>query len=248
MLEHLQPLAILGTFVRLMIISALVAGLMLGLQRSRLESRAQIAAALWILVPMFVWLALVWELALAGVFRAQLGLRVPALPLAIFLPVLVGLVLLTRSQRMAMLLDAVPPWWLIGLQVYRIFGGIFLVRWAAGDAPGVWAIPAGTGDVLVGLLALPAALYFRSGRRGGRAAAYAWNVFGVADLLLAVALGAMTSPGPLQMLSLDRPNILVGAYPTVMVPAYGVPLSLILHGLSIWQLRRRARHPVAATA
>ena len=25
-----------------------------------------------------------------------------------------------------------------------------------------------------------------------------------------------------------------------MVPAFGVPLSLILHGLSLWQLKRRA--------
>ena len=33
----------------------------------------------------------------------------------------------------------------------------------------------------------------------------------------------------------------LGAYPTVMIPAFGVPTSIILHGLSLWQLRRTSR-------
>jgi hypothetical protein len=33
----------------------------------------------------------------------------------------------------------------------------------------------------------------------------------------------------------------VGTYPLVMIPAFAVPLALILHGLSIWQLRRSGR-------
>ncbi|HEX9237982.1 MAG TPA: hypothetical protein VF866_04395 [Xanthobacteraceae bacterium] len=40
---------------------------------------------------------------------------------------------------------------------------------------------------------------------------------------------------------LDHPNLLTTSYPTVMTPAFAVPLSLILHGLSLWQLRRRSR-------
>ena len=38
-----------------------------------------------------------------------------------------------------------------------------------------------------------------------------------------------------------HPNLQVGTYPTLMVPAFGVPSSIILHGLSLWQLRRSAR-------
>jgi hypothetical protein len=35
-----------------------------------------------------------------------------------------------------------------------------------------------------------------------------------------------------------------------MTPAFAVPLSLILHGISLWQLRRRARqlNPALAAA
>jgi hypothetical protein len=42
-------------------------------------------------------------------------------------------------------LDAMPASWLIGPQVYRVFGGIFLVGWASGVVPGLFVLPAGIG-------------------------------------------------------------------------------------------------------
>ena len=71
--------------------------------------------------------------------------------------------------------------------------------------------------------------------------AIAWNLLGIADLISAVSLGALTSPGPLQLLAFDQPNLLTSTYPSVMTPAFAVPLSLILHGVSLWQLRRLGR-------
>jgi hypothetical protein len=189
-----------------------------------------------------LWLAVVWGLAINGTFRpVPGGMGVPLLPIAIFAPVLVGLVLLMRSKRVAAVLDAMPPSWLVGVQVYRIFGGIFLVSWARGSIPGVFALPAGIGDVLVGVLALPVALYVSTGTSGGRTAGIAWNLLGLTDFVVAIAMGAMSSPGRLQVLSTDRPNVQIGTYPTVMTPAFTVPSSIILHMLSLWQLRRLAR-------
>jgi hypothetical protein len=95
--------------------------------------------------------------------------------------------------------------------------------------------------MLVGLTAIPVALYLASGRAGGVILAIAWNIFGIADLVDALTLGFLSSPNPLQALALDHPNVLTTSYPTVMTPAFAVPLSLILHGLSLWQVRRRAR-------
>ena len=103
------------------------------------------------------WLALVWWLAVDGTFRPRPRGGIPALPIAIFLPLLVGLPLLLRSKRVGAVLDAMPASWLVGLQAYRVFGGIFLVAWSRGDLSGTFALPAGSGDVLVGLLALPVA-------------------------------------------------------------------------------------------
>ena len=73
---------------------------------------------------------------------------------------------------------------------------------------------------------------------GARRATYAWCLFGIADLVVAITMGAMTSPGRPHLLAFEAPNLLVTAYPLVMVPTFAVPLALMLHGLVLWRLRR----------
>jgi hypothetical protein len=153
--------------------------------------------------------------------------------------------LLWRSDRIGVLLDAMPDNWLIGLQAYRAIGAVFLVNWLAGVTPGAFAVPPGTGDVITGLFALPTAIALASGQLGSIRAAMLGNLFGIADLVMAVTLGALTSPGPLQRLALDHPNLTTGSYPTAIIPAFTVPTSLVLHALSLRQLPRRMR-PAAA--
>jgi hypothetical protein len=128
-----------------------------------------------------------------------------------------------------------------------VIGGIFLANWLAGATPGVFAVPAGTGDVITGLMALPTAIALAGGRPGSARVALVWNIFGIADLVVAVILGALTSPGPLQRFAFDHPNLTTGTYPTAIIPAFTVPTSLVLHALSLRQLLRRPR-PAAAVA
>jgi hypothetical protein len=107
-----------------------------------------------------------------------------------------------------------------------------------GEMPAAFALPAGIGDVAVGLLALPAALWVSSGKPVGLRIGILWNLLGLADFLVAIAMGMTTSPGRFQVFALDHPNAQLGTFPTVMIPAFAVPNSIILHGLSLWQLRR----------
>jgi hypothetical protein len=64
--------------------------------------------------------------------------------------------------------------------------------------------------------------------------------FGIADLVVAITMGAMTSPGRAHLLAFEAPNLLISSYPLVMVPTFAVPLALMLHGLVLWRLRRGA--------
>jgi hypothetical protein len=41
----------------------------------------------------------------------------------------------------------------------------------------------------------------------GRKAAILWNIFGIADLAVAIALGMITSPGPFQLIVPYGPSI-----------------------------------------
>jgi hypothetical protein len=227
-----------SVILRALILGGLLVGFWLGLRRAGIGGRERVV---WWLATAFLllgWYTAVWQFARGGGFESRwnlAGRMVPPIPFAIFLPLLIWLPPLLRSKQVARVLDAVSPAWLVGFQVYRLRGGVFLARWAEGALPGAFALPAGIGDVLVGALALPVALVLRSGARGGRAAAWAWNVLGIVDLLVAITLGALTTTGRLPV---DIPNTVPRSYPLVMIPAFAVPLSLILHSVSLRQLKR----------
>jgi hypothetical protein len=226
--------------VRVFIHTLLALGLWLGLERTELTPTERRNFWLTVLIPYTLWLAVVWSGAISGVFRPGAS-PVPLLPLAIFVPVIVGTPILLRSKRMGQVLDAMPETWLIALQLYRVFGSIFLVGWARSVIPGVFALPAGIGDVLTGLFAVPVAISLAAGTLEGRRAAVAWNVFGLLDFAVAVSIGLMITPGPLQLIVPSIPNATGGLYPNVMIPAFAVPSSILLHALSLRQLRRRSR-------
>jgi hypothetical protein len=133
--------------------------------------------------------------------------------------------------------DAIPADKLISVQVYRVIGGaLFLPLYAIGTLPGHFALPAGWGDLAVGLLAPFVALAVRRKIRGSQRLALGWNLFGFADLVTAVGLGTG------YLLLLLRPE--AGAppataamtfFPLVLVPTFAVPLGFILH---IYSIRR----------
>ena len=226
--------------VRLMVHGLIALGLWLGLERSDLAPDQRRTTWLAIMVPFTVWAAVAWTAAINGVFRIG-AFPIPLLPLAIFLPMIVGVPLLLVSKRVGQLLDAMPANWLIALQLYRAFGTQWLVYWLRGLLPGLWALPAGTGDVLTGLFAVSVAIALTTGMAEGRKAAILWNIFGLADLAVAITLGMIISPGPFQLIVLHGPSIGLDGYPNVLTPAFVVPCSILLHALSLRQLSRRGR-------
>jgi hypothetical protein len=236
----LQASGVPTATVRLAIHIAIALGLWLALERTELAPRRRLYVWLAVVVPYTLWLAVIWSAAINGVFRPGNN-TLPLLPLAIFLPLIVGVPILLLSERVGQVLDAMPPGWLIGLQVYRVFGGIFLVGWARGVIPGIFALPAGIGDVTTGLLALPVAYYLASQNGDAMRSAIAWNIFGLIDFTIAVGIGLAIAPGPLQLIVPSIPNAGAGLYPTVLIPAFAVPSSILLHVLSLRQLRRARR-------
>jgi hypothetical protein len=223
---------------QLMAHGLIAVGLWLGLESTDLTPGQRRTTWLAVMVPYTLWFAVAWSAAINGVFRTGAS-PLPLLPLAIFLPVMIGAPLLLLSKRVGQVLDAMPATWLVALQLYRVFGSWALAAWLHGVLPGVFALPAGIGDVLTGLFAVPAAIAVAAGTAQGRRAAITWNIFGLADFAIAITLGIITSPGPLQLIVPNMPGIGAGAYPNVLTPAFVVPSSILLHALSLRQLIRR---------
>jgi hypothetical protein len=94
------------------------------------------------------------------------------------------------------------------------------------ELPYLFARPVAYGDFITAVLALLALATL--GARAGTAAAWVFNVFGMADLLFAFYLGSGISLA-------DRPGLLGAAY--FILTAY-VPLLLITHGLAFRILLR----------
>lgn len=206
-------------------------------QRSALDAESRrrfgIASGIYLLG----WLVLAFVLGGSGIFQATPSRAFPALGLGIALLILTGAWLLYRSSALNTVLAAIPLPWLVGVQLYRAVGVIFLVLYALGRLPGEFAIPAGWGDVAVGLAAPVVGYVLYRGYRWSCLAAVSWNVLGILDLAVAVGTGFLTSSGPFQALALDNPNMLITAFPLVLVPLYAVPLSVLLHLAALRRLK-----------
>src|ERR687887_1432724 len=95
-------------------------GLWLGLEGTQLTPGQRRISWLAVMVPYTLWFAFAWSAAINGVFHTGAS-PLPMLPLAIFLPLIIGAPLLLLSKRVGRVLDAMPTTWLVVLQIYRIF-------------------------------------------------------------------------------------------------------------------------------
>jgi hypothetical protein len=156
----------------------------------------------------------------------------------ISLAIAVGLLAFSPTWRRVV--DAIPADALIAPQVYRAIGGVvFLPLYAWGILPGYFALPAGWGDLAVGLLALFVAFAVKRGIGGARPLALLWNLFGFLDLVVAVGLGTgILVPLLAPTLSPVSPVAAMTFFPLVLIPTYAVPLGFILH---IYSIRRTLR-------
>ena len=123
---------------------------------------------------------------------------------------------------------------LIRLNVWRLVGAVFLVLMVAGQVPALWAIPTGLGDIIVGALAFWVASQLDTA--GGARRAIIFNLWGLADLVVAISLGVMTSPGATQVFHTVPTAELVTRFPLALVPTFLVPLAIANHVVSLRQL------------
>jgi len=114
---------------------------------------------------------------------------------------------------------------LIAVQTWRLIGFAFLWGVSIGILHPAFGIPAGVGDILLGVTAIPFAYFLKKGFTWSKNAVVVWTVLGIADLIMAVSLGTITSISTMS------------TFPWVLIPTVGVPLALILHGITLYRLR-----------
>ena len=223
------------------LVTAIALGLIwMGAARMEAPAQSRYTTAGALSVVLIVWLAAAQHLGSANTYFAANEAAVPTVLLGLLIPLIAAAMGLWLSGGIPRLVAAIPLPWIVAAQIYRVGGGIFLVLWIDGRLPWQFALPAGIGDVATGLFAVVVAALLARKAVDARKATYTWTLFGIADLVVALTMGAMTSPGRAHFFALDAPNLLISSYPLVMVPTFAVPLALMLHGIVLWRLQRES--------
>lgn len=133
------------------------------------------------------------------------------------------------------------------LHMWRVVGFAFLALYAANHLPAVFALPAGFGDVAVGLLAIYAV------RRLDRDPEYAtspgfvrFHLLGLLDFAVAISTAALAGgvfpalvPGGVTAAPME-------IWPLNLFPSFIVPAFIVLQLAALLKIRERRRYGVAA--
>lgn len=189
-------------------------------------------------VLFLAWGALVIVLGASGAFVTTPGAPPLGLLIGLAAPLAVFLVGYSASQTLREFVLSADLRFIVGMQAWRWAGFGFLALYAYRILPGIFAWPAGLGDMAIGVTApfVLRALLRRPGFAGSRSFV-AWNLGGILDLVVALSIGALV---PLLAPSLYGAvsTTPMTQLPLVLIPTYLVPTFLILHLTALFQARR----------
>ncbi len=152
---------------------------------------------------------------------------------AAVVPVLIFAAWYVRSEALRRFIVEIALRALTMLQTGRVAGVLFVMLYLRGLLPGVFALPAGWGDIAIGATA-PLAAWFVTAQRDFRREVFVWwNVLGILDLVVAVTLGVLASPAFSAGATGPVTTELMAQFPLSLVPTFFVPLYLILHIISL---------------
>jgi hypothetical protein len=194
--------------------------------------------ALYLGSVLVVWFGLVLVLGNLGVFEPDRSHPPLAFLIAIAgPPLLFGVTYLTSTAFRTFVLG-LDLRLLTVLQSWRVLGAMFVVLYAYGLLPGLFAWPAGLGDLLVGLAAPFAAASMIRNTAGWHRRVLFLNLAGLLDFVGAVGTGLLTSGSPLGLLAGSATSDIMNVLPLSLIPTFAVPFFVILHFISLLQLRR----------
>jgi hypothetical protein len=188
-------------------------------------------------VMLATWLALVFLLGAAGTFIMPPGM--PPLPILIGFtaPIVTFIVAFWWSHAFREFVLTIDLRLATAIQAWRFAGLGFLALYAHGVLPGLFAWPAGLGDIAIGVTAPWVILALI--RRPSFAASQpfiVWNLLGMLDLIVAVSTGALSS-ALARGVAGEITTAPMAQLPLVLIPAYFVPLFIMLHLTSLFQAR-----------
>ena len=197
-----------------------------------------------VVMALALWFGLVFFFAYQGAFVTSPGspplpiLFGVAIPLTLFVAAYLGW---TPFRDFILGADLR---FVTAMQAWRWAGGQFFWLYAWSVLPGLFAFPAGFGDMAIGVTAPWIVLgLVRNPSFAGSRRYVIWNVLGIVDFVVAVSMGVLSS-GLFHGINALNGSLTTGAMnrlPLVLIPAFVVPFFTMLHLTALFQARQFTR-------
>jgi hypothetical protein len=188
-----------------------------------------------------VWLLLILSFGAAGAFVGPPGTPPLAMAIGAGAPLVLFFAWLRLSQSFRQFVLSLDLRLIAGMQAWRWAGLGFLSLYAHKVLPAVFALPAGLGDMAIGVTA--PWIILALARQPAFAASgtfIRWNVLGILDLIIALSIGTASA-----FLATGAPGEIstapMATLPLLLIPAFLVPLFLMLHATALIQSRQLIR-------
>ena len=205
------------------------------------QPTGQSGIRLSVTLTLTLWFLLVVSLGAVGAFISRPGTPPVGIAIGVGAPLLLFFAWLRLSRSFRDFVLSLDLRLIAGIQAWRWAGLGFLSLYAHNVLPGIFALPAGLGDMAIGFTA--PWIIFALVRRPDFATSAAfirWNVLGILDLVVALTIGTLTAA-----LSTGAAGEITTApmatLPLLLIPAFLVPVFLMLHTAALMQSRRIIR-------
>ena len=173
---------------------------------------------------------------------------IPPIVISATIPVAVFLALYALSPRFRALVLSWDIRTLTMLQHWRVIGFVFLPLYFFGVLPGVFAWPAGLGDIAVGLTAaFVVARIDRDPAWATSAGLVRFHLLGLLDFAVAVVTVGLTAGAYPALIANGVTSAAMDVWPLNLFPSFMVPIFIILQLsvlLKVRHERRAARHAI----
>ena len=212
--------------VAIFMVAAHTAVAAIAAQRTSLSAKAKTIIPFVVAAFFASWLAIAILVGDGANFLIPSESRRALSGLVALIPFVIAVIALFASKNLRAISAATPSAWLIGIQIYRVAGIMFVYPFLTYRIlPAGFTWPAGIGDALTGIFAPVVALMVAQNRPHALKWAVAWNLFGTLDLIVAPATALIFQARVLAI------------YPLALVPLFlGPPLGILTHILSFRNL------------
>jgi hypothetical protein len=206
------------------------------------ECRGRRGIHLAVAIALTAWFLVVASLGAIGAFVGPPGKPPLAIAIGVAAPLLLFFAWMRLSESFRVFVLSLDLRLIAGMQAWRFAGLGFLALYAHNVLPAVFALPAGLGDMAMGLTApwIMIALV-RSPGFATSNAFIRWNFLGMLDLVVAVSIGALNT-----LFTTGAPGEIstgpMATMPLLLIPAFLVPLFFMLHIAAILQSRKLIRN------